>query len=172
MSYHLIYFTKKLNNILPYFIWWCQSINMEKEVSRYAQTQETIGLIPPVVPFNFLCSCIGLYFSCHSHSIEAFRSQQYLHIWFPFKEVKWSQDDLLRLIHSSEIVTSVSRMILVNDVKPAIKNWKERNQSTKALIPCGNWTQVLEQLPITHANYSQRRLNIEQNTNLYWISVQ
>ena len=91
-------------------------------------------------------------------------------------KIKWSQDDLLRLIHSSKIVPSVSRMLPVNDVKPAIKNWKERNRSTKALIPCGNWTRVLEQLhsqklPITHANYTQRRLNMEQNTNLYWISV-
>ena len=118
MSPHLICLTKNLKNLLPYFIWWCQSIKMEKEVSGYTQTQETIGLIPPVVPFNILCSCIGLYFSCHSNPVEAFCSQQYLHLCFLFKEIKWSQDDLLRLIYSSEIVPSISRMLPINDVEP------------------------------------------------------
>ena len=97
-------------------------------------------------PTNLLCSCIGIYFYWHSHSVEAFHSQQYLHLLFPFKEVKWSQDDLLRLIHSLENVPLVNRMVPVNDVEPAITNWKKRNWSTKALIPCGNWTQVIEQL--------------------------
>ena len=61
------------------------SIKMEKEVSGYAQTQETIGLIPPIVPFYLLCSYIGLCFCFHSHSINAFHSQHYLHLCFPFK---------------------------------------------------------------------------------------
>ena len=150
---------------------------MEKEVSWYAQTQNTIGLIPLVVPFNFLYSYIGLCLSFHIHPIDTFHSQQYLHLCFPFKEIKWSQDDLLKLIHSSEIVPSVSKIAPSQDVEPKIAIWKEINRSTKDLIPCGNWTQLLEQLhsqklPITHANYTQRRLNMEQNTNLYWISVQ
>ena len=54
-------------------------------------------------------------------TVETFLSQWYLHLCFPFKEIKWSQDDLLRLIHSSEIVPSVSRMLPVNDVEPAIQ---------------------------------------------------
>ena len=93
---------------------------MEKEVSGYAQTQETIGLIPPIVPFNFLCSCIGLSLSCHGNPVEAFTPQQNLHLNLPLEKVEWSQDDLLRLIHSSEIVPSVSKMLLVNDVEPTI----------------------------------------------------
>ena len=100
---------------------------MEKEVSGYAQTQETIGLIPPVVPFNFLRNYIGLYLSFHSHPIDTFLSQEYLYIYFPFKEVKWSQDDLLRFIHSSETVPLVNRIDPSQHVKLAIEIWKERN---------------------------------------------
>ena len=85
---------------------------MEEEVSLNAQTQKTIGLIPPIVPFNFLYSCIGFYLSFHSNPIDTFRSQQYLHLNFPLKEIEWSQDDLLRLVHSLEIVPSSQHNVL------------------------------------------------------------
>ena len=32
---------------------------MENEVFGYAQTQETIGLIPPIVPFDFSAVALG-----------------------------------------------------------------------------------------------------------------
>ena len=81
----------------------------------------------------------GPYLSFHSHPVETFHSQQYLHLSFPLKGIEWSQDDLLRLVHSSETMPSSQQNVLpVNDVKTAIKIWKERNQYTKALIPFGN----------------------------------
>ena len=85
---------------------------MEEEVSRYAQTQKTIGLIPPVVSFNFLCSYIGLYLILHSHPVDTFLSQQYLHLIFPLKKIEWSQDDLLRLVHSSETLPFIQQNML------------------------------------------------------------
>ena len=99
----------------------------------------TIGLIPLVVPFDFICSCIGLCLSSHGNLLETFRSQQYLHLSFPFEEIEWSQDDPLRLVHISALVPfSQQNALPVSDVKPAITIWKERNRYTKALKPCGN----------------------------------
>ena len=72
----------------------------------------------------------------HIHGITP---KQYLHLNFPLKEIEWSQDDLLRLVHSSETMPfSQQKNTHSQDVEPAIAIWKERNQSTKALIPCGN----------------------------------
>ena len=47
-----------------------------------------IGLIPLVVPFNFLCSYIGLCLSFHSHPVEACTPQQNLHVSLPFEKVE------------------------------------------------------------------------------------
>ena len=91
------------------------------------------------MPFDFLCSCIGLCLSIHGNPIDTFLSQQYLHLTFPFEEIEWSQDDPLRLVHiSATMLPSQQNALPVSDVEPAITIWKERNQSTKALIPCGN----------------------------------
>ena len=104
------------------------SIKMEKEVSGNTQTQEAISLIPPIVPFYLLCSCIGLCFYFHSHPIDAFFSKQYLHLCFPFKEIERSQDSFLWLIHSSrKSVPAVSRRLPVTDVEPANFFLKEIN---------------------------------------------
>ena len=147
MSYHIICISKNILYILPHFIRWCQSIKMESEVSWNAQTQKTIGLIPLVVPVYFLCSCIGVCLNFHSNPVETCHSQQYLHLIFPLKEIEWSQDDLLILVHSSVVVpSSQQNALLVNDVEPTITIWKEIYRSTKALIPCGNWTQYIKQL--------------------------
>ena len=50
------------------------------------------------------------------------------------------------------------------DVKPTIVIWKERTLSTKALIPCGSWTQEIEQLHrkllIKHAKLTPKETEI------------
>ena len=111
---------------------------MEKEVSWNVETQETIGLIPLVVPFNFLYFYIGISLNFHGNSKEA-STQQNIHLSLPFKNVEWSQDDPLRLIHISTIVPFNQQNVLpYSDVEPTIAIWKENNRTTKDLIPCGN----------------------------------
>ena len=50
------------------------------------------------------------------------------------------------------------------DVEAAIGIWKDINRSTKALIPCGNWTQEIEQihtkLLIKHAKFTPKETEI------------
>ena len=72
---------------------------MKEEVSWNAQAQKAIGLIPPFVSFNFLCSYIGLCLSFHDNHVVTFLSQKYLHLIFPFEEIELSQDDPLRSVH-------------------------------------------------------------------------
>ena len=57
---------------------------------------------------------------------------------FPLMHEFRGEDDILRLIHSSEIVHSVSRITPSQDVEPAIATWKDINPSAKAPIPCVN----------------------------------
>ena len=89
---------------------------------------ERRGIIPPVVPFNFLCNCIGICLSIHGKPIYTFLSQKYIHLIFPFKEIEWSQDDPLRLVHiSAPVPFSQQNALPVSDVKTEITIWKERS---------------------------------------------
>ena len=62
---------------------------------------------------DLLCSSIGLCFCSHSHPVEAFHSQQDLHLCFPFKKVEGSEDSFLWIHSFRKSVPAVSRRIPV-----------------------------------------------------------
>ena len=94
---------------------------------------------PSCCAIDFLCNCIGIFLSSHGKPIETFLSQKYLHLIFPFEEIEWSHDDPLRLVHIlAPVPFSQQNVLPVNNVEPVIMIWKDKNQSIKALIPCGN----------------------------------
>ena len=72
---------------------------MEKKVSRNLETQETIRLIPPIVPVDIICCYIGIIVSFHGHSEESLSPNMNLHLFLPFGVVEWSQYYMVRLIH-------------------------------------------------------------------------
>ena len=72
---------------------------MKKKVFGNYETQETISLIPPVVPLDILCYYIGISLSFHGGSEEAFTPHQNLHMFLPIEVTEWGQDDMVRLIH-------------------------------------------------------------------------
>ena len=89
--------------------------------------------------FYLLFCCIRLGFSFHGHSVEAFTPHQNLHMCIPFEVVEWSQDDMVRLIHSIAIVPlNKPNMLPVSDVNPTKAIEEDKNISTKDLISCGN----------------------------------
>ena len=84
----------------------------------------TVGTLNAYHIFLLVISTFNLYwFQIHLQLMYVFWltfmfSSNYLHLCFPFKEIEGSQDDLLRLIHSSEIVLAISRRFPVTDVEP------------------------------------------------------
>ena len=60
-------------------------------------------------------------------------------MFLPFEVVEWSQDDMVRLIHSLETVPFYRQTtLLVNDFDPTKAIRDNYNRAKLAMIPCEN----------------------------------
>ena len=129
------------------------------------QTQKTIGLIPPVVPFNFLYSCIGLSlyfhiyperpFSLKNISISAFHSNKVN----GFEMIFWDWSIAKKLCPPVSRMRSQSRCQTCNSNKKGYKLIYKGSDPMWKLNPRDR-TITLTKLIIKHAKLTPKETEI------------